>query len=57
MPLPEGRKPLSDQDMVNLLHSISKDLISRDYRLSEELTQTANRLKELSSKEKATLNE
>lgn len=53
MPLPEGRQPLSDQDMIVLLYNMSKDLLPRDLILSDELRQTADRLNQLSNKEKA----
>lgn len=41
MPLPEGRTPLTDQDMVILLHNIARDLENTDLRL------TADRFSEL----------
>ena len=41
MPLPEGRKALTDQDMVILLHNIARDLENTDLRL------TADRFSEL----------
>ena len=48
MPLPEGRKPLSDRDMINLLRNMAAGLGSRDDVLQDELQQTADRLAELS---------
>jgi hypothetical protein len=57
MPLPEGRKPLSDYDMIVLLNSIARDLSSRDLILSDEIKQAADRLKELSTHNRAVNNE
>lgn len=52
MPLPEGRKPLSDKDMIVLLHDIARAFArDNDNELSSELRQTADRLSELSEKE------
>jgi hypothetical protein len=47
MPLPEGRKPLSDKDMINLLRNMAAGLGSRDDVLQNELQQTADRFEEL----------
>jgi hypothetical protein len=47
MPLPEGRKPLSDKDMINLLRNMAAGLGNRDDVLQDELHQTADRLNEL----------
>jgi hypothetical protein len=52
MALPSGRKPLTDADMVKLLQNIAGQLNNRDEVLSDELRQTANRLTELSYREK-----
>jgi len=48
MPLPEGRKPLTDADMIILLHNMARGIESRDAVLGNELRQTADRLNELS---------
>ena len=48
MPLPEGRKALTDQDMVILLHNIARDLEQRDPIYGSEMRQTADRFSELS---------
>jgi hypothetical protein len=47
MPLPEGRKPLSDKDMIDLLRNMAAGLGNRDDVLQDELQQTADRLNEL----------
>ena len=47
MPLPEGRKALTDQDMVILLHNMARDLENRDPTYGSELRQTADRFSEL----------
>lgn len=52
MPLPEGRTPLTDDDMIILLHSMAANLADRDAVVSNELRQTADRLSELSKKAK-----
>jgi hypothetical protein len=49
MPLPEGRKPLSDKDMINLLRNMAAGLGNRDDVLQEELQQTADRFSELAT--------
>lgn len=51
MPLPEGREPLTDGDMVILLHSIARQLEGLGQR-GADLRQTADRLAELSKAEK-----
>ena len=48
MPLPPGRKPLTDKDMINLLRNMAAGLGGRDDVLQNELQQTANRFEELS---------
>jgi len=48
--LPEGRKSLTDQDMVILLHNMARNLEQRDNVLGDELRQTADRLNELTKK-------
>jgi hypothetical protein len=48
MPLPEGRKPLSDRDMIELLQNMARSFGSRDTRMEQDLRETANRLKQLS---------
>ena len=47
MTLPEGRKALTDGDMVILLHNIARDLESRDPTYGSEVRQTADRFSEL----------
>jgi len=47
MPLPEGRKPLTDEDMVILLHNMARTLEQRDPTHGAELRQTADRFSEL----------
>ena len=47
MPLPEGRKALTDGDMVVLLHNMARDLEQRDPSYGAELRQTADRFSEL----------
>ena len=48
MPLPEGRRALTDQDMVILLHNMAGTLEQRDPTHGAELRQTADRFSELS---------
>lgn len=45
--LPEGRKALTDGDMVILLHNMVRDLEQRDPSYGTELRQTADRFSEL----------
>ena len=45
--LPEGRKALTDGDMVALLHNMARDLEQRDPNYGAELRQTADRFSEL----------
>lgn len=47
MPLPEGRKPLTDKDMIILLHDIARQFGDRDKRMEDDLRQTADRFSEL----------
>ena len=47
MPLPEGRKALTDDDMVILLHNMARDLENRDPTYGSEVRQTADRFSEL----------
>lgn len=47
MPLPEGRKALTDDDMVILLHNIARSLEQRDPAYGSEVRQTADRFSEL----------
>ena len=49
--LPEGREPLTDGDMVVLLHNMAVNLSGRDETLSADLRSTADRLSELSKAE------
>jgi len=48
MTLPEGRKPLTDQDMVILLHNIAREIGYSNKEMELELRQTADRFSELS---------
>jgi len=48
MPLPEGREPLTDEDMVILLHNMARSLEQRDPTYGSEIRQTADRFSELS---------
>lgn len=48
--LPEGRVPLTDEDMVILLHNMARNVGQRDKMLEEDLRQTADRFSQLSSK-------
>ena len=50
MGLPEGRKALTDQDMIDLLYNMSRSLEKRDEVLGTELRETADRLDQLSKK-------
>lgn len=52
MPLPEGRKALTDGDMITLLHNMAISLSKRDETLSTDLRSTADRLAELSKAER-----
>jgi hypothetical protein len=47
MPLPEGRKALTDDDMVILLHNMARSLEQRDPSYGSEIRQTADRFSEL----------
>lgn len=47
MALPEGRKPLTDGDMVILLHNMARAFGDRDKVMESELRQTADRFSEL----------
>ena len=46
----EGREPLTDGDMVILLHDMARQLDGKDELLSNHLRQTADRLSQLASK-------
>jgi len=49
--LPEGRKPLTDGDMVILLHDLARSFAEeKNDEASDALRQTADRLDELASK-------
>ena len=50
--LPEGREPLTDGDMIVLLHNMAISLVDRDKTLSTDLRSTADRLSELSKAER-----
>jgi len=52
MPLPEGRKPLTDQDMIILLQNMARGVEQRDAVLGTELRETADRFAELAKKDK-----
>ena len=45
--LPEGRKALTDSDMIILLHDIARAFGDRDKVMESELRQTADRFSEL----------
>ena len=45
--LPEGRKPLTDSDMIILLHDMARSFGERDKRMESELRETADRFSEL----------
>jgi hypothetical protein len=47
MPLPEGRKPLTDGDMIILLHNIARSFGERDKLMESEMRQVADRFSEL----------
>lgn len=47
MPLPEGRKALTDRDMIDLLRNMASNLQQRDAVLGTELQETADRFSEL----------
>ena len=47
MPLPEGRKALTDQDMVILLHDIARAFERDNNTMGSEIRQTADRFSEL----------
>lgn len=47
MPLPEGRKALTDQDMVILLHNMARNLGYNDEDAGKELRTIADRFSEL----------
>ena len=47
MGLPEGRTPLTDGDMVILLHNMARAFGDRDKVMESELRQTADRFSEL----------
>ena len=50
MPLPEGRKPLTDGDMVILLHNMARDAENaKNAYLGAELRETADRFSELAN--------
>ena len=50
--LPEGRQPLTDGDMITLLHNMARSFGDRDKVMESELRQTADRLAELSKAER-----
>ena len=51
MPLPEGREPLTDRDMVVLLHNLARSFAEKgQLKSSKNLRETADRLSELSKK-------
>jgi hypothetical protein len=45
--LPEGRKPLTDGDMVILLHNMARSFGERDKLMEAEMRQIADRFSEL----------
>lgn len=48
--LPEGRVPLTDDDMVILLHNIAAQFGTRDKRMEDDLRQTADRFSDLAKR-------
>lgn len=48
MPLPEGREPLTDQDMIVLLHDLARSFQIKDKALSKDLREIGDRLSDLS---------
>jgi hypothetical protein len=49
MPLPEGRKPITDEDMIVLLHDIARSFeFSKQEELGKDMRQVADRFSELS---------
>jgi len=47
MPLPEGRTPLTDSDMIILLHNMARSFGERDKLMESEMRQIADRFSEL----------
>jgi len=47
MTLPEGRKALTDQDMVILLHNVARQIGNADTVAESEMRQVADRFSEL----------
>ena len=47
MTLPEGRKALTDQDMVVLLHNVARQIGYADTTAESEMRQVADRFSEL----------
>jgi len=47
MTLPEGRKALTDQDMVVLLHNVARQIGYADTVAESEMRQVADRFSEL----------
>lgn len=53
MPLPEGRRALTDEDMVILLHNMARDAEkAKNKYLGSELRETADRFNELAKANK-----
>jgi len=52
MGLPEGRKALTDGDMIILLHNMARSVLPDNETLHDNLRETANRFSELSKQEK-----
>ena len=48
--LPEGRKPLTDGDMITLLHDMARAFARDNADTAADLRQTADRLHELAKK-------
>jgi hypothetical protein len=48
--LPEGRKPLTDGDMVILLHDIARAFSRDNNEMATDIRETADRLSELANK-------
>lgn len=52
MPLPEGRTPLTDADMVILLHDIARAFSRESSPMSEDVRTIADRFSQLSNEKK-----
>ena len=52
MPLPEGRKALTDEDMVILLHNMARQIGYADTTAESEMRQVADRFSQLAKANK-----